>query len=97
MALAWPQGAGVVWVATIVSGLAVAPMFATVLSMAGGRMPITGRATGWFFVGSSVGGMTVPWVVGQLFESAGPTTVFVVALVNLGVGMVMYGVFVLKR
>ncbi len=97
LALAWPQGAGAVWVATIVSGLAVAPMFATVLSMAGGRMPITGRATGWFFVGSSVGGMTVPWVVGQLFESAGPTTVFVVALVNLGVGMVMHGVFVLKR
>jgi len=41
--------------------------------------------------------MTVPWIVGQLFESAGPTTVFVVALVNLGVGMVIYGVFVLKR
>jgi FHS family Na+ dependent glucose MFS transporter 1 len=97
LALLQPQEAGALWVATIVSGLAVAPMFATVLSLAGGRMPITGRATGWFFVGSSAGGMTIPWVIGQLFEAAGPTWVFVVALVNLGVGLVMYGVFVLKR
>jgi fucose permease len=97
LVLLQPQEAGALWVATIVSGLAVAPMFATVLSLAGGRMPITGRSTGWFFIGSSAGGMAIPWVIGQLFETAGPTWVFVVALVNLGVGMVMYGVFVLKR
>lgn len=97
LVLLQPQEAGALWVATIVSGLAVAPMFATVLSLARGAMPITGRSTGWFFIGSSAGGMTIPWVIGLLFESAGPTWVFVVALVNLGVGMVMYGVFVLKR
>ena len=85
-----------IWVATIISGLAVAPMFATVLSLAGERMPITGRVTGWFFVGSSAGGMAVPWVVGQLFESVGPGSVFLVALANLAVGLVMYAVFVLR-
>ncbi len=96
LALLQPQAVGMVWVATIVSGLAVAPMFATVLSLAGDRMPITGRATGWFFIGSSTGGMTVPWVIGQLFEPLGPTSVFAVALVNLGVGLVVYAVFVLR-
>ena len=96
VALVEPQGVAVIWVATIISGLAVAPMFATVLSLAGERMPITGRVTGWFFVGSSAGGMTVPWVVGQLFESVGPGSVFLVALANLAVGLVMYAVFVLR-
>ena len=95
IAIAQPQGVAAVWAATIVSGLAVAPMFATVLSLAGERMPITGRATGWFFIGSSTGGMAVPWVVGQLFESAGPGSVFLVALANLAVGLVMYAAFVL--
>lgn len=96
VALVQPQGVAVIWVATMISGLAVAPMFATVLSLAGERMPITGRVTGWFFIGSSVGGMAVPWVVGQLFESVGPGSVFLVALVNLAVGLVLYAVFVLR-
>jgi MFS transporter, FHS family, Na+ dependent glucose transporter 1 len=94
VALLQPETVGVVWITTIVSGLAVAPMFATVLSLAGRHMPITGRATGWFFVGSSAGGMTIPWVIGQLFETAGPTSVYVVALVNLAVGLLMYALFV---
>ncbi|MDA0337220.1 MAG: hypothetical protein O2782_18815, partial [bacterium] len=63
----------------------------------GGRMPITGRATGWFFVGSSAGGMAIPWVIGQLFEPAGPTSVYVVALVNLAIGLLMYVLFVTRR
>ena len=96
VALMQPQVVGVVWITTIVSGLAVAPMFATVLSLAGGRMPITGRATGWFFVGSSAGGMAIPWVIGQLFETAGPTAVYFVALVNLAIGVLMYALFVAR-
>lgn len=94
LALLQPQAVPMVWIATIVSGLAVAPMFATVLSLAGSRMPISGRVTGWFFIGSSVGGMTVPWVIGQVFESVGPSSLFVVALFNLGVGLAMYVAFV---
>lgn len=35
-------------------------------------MAITGRVTGWFFVGASAGGMTLPWLIGQLFDSIGP-------------------------
>lgn len=94
VALMMPQGVNAVWMTTIASGLAVAPMFATVLSLAGSRMPITGRATGWFFIGSSAGGMTIPWVIGQLFESVGPTTIYVVALANLALGLIAYGLFV---
>ncbi len=96
VAIFQPQGVAMIWVATIISGLAVAPMFATVLSLAGERMPITGRATGWFFIGSSAGGMVVPWVVGQLFETVGPSSVFFVALANTALGLAVYAVFVLR-
>jgi len=96
IALVQPQGVAAIWAATVVSGIAVAPMFATVLSLAGERMRITGRATGWFFIGSSTGGMAVPWVVGQLFEPVGPAAVFLVSLANLAVGLVMYATFVLR-
>ena len=62
-------------------------MFATALSLAGGRMPITGSAMGWFFVGSSAGGMTVPWVIGQLFEPVSPQAMFWVILIDIGLGL----------
>ncbi|MEE2659552.1 MAG: MFS transporter [Candidatus Latescibacterota bacterium] len=89
--------ASLLWAGTILGGLAVAPMFATVLSLASGTMPVSGRVTGFFFVGSSTGGMTIPWIIGQLFEPVGPSSVFVVILVNLTVGMAIFVVHVTRR
>ena len=84
-------------VGTIIAGLTVAPMFATILALAGEHMPITGKATGWLFVGSSTGGMSIPWIVGQLFESSGPTAAFHVILADLGVGLAIFAVFWFHR
>ncbi len=78
---------GWLWAATILGGVAVAPIFATALSLAGTRMQISGRATGWFFVGSSAGGMTIPWVIGQLFESVSPAAVFWMILADVALGL----------
>ena len=75
------------WAAAILGGIAVAPMFATTLSLAGDRMPISGRAMGWFFVGSSAGGMTIPWVIGQLFEPVSPQAMLWVILIDIGFGL----------
>ena len=82
------------WAATILGGIAVAPMFATTLSLAGDRMPISGRAMGWFFVGSSAGGMTIPWVIGQLFEPVSPQAMLWVILIDIGFGL---GIWTLLR
>ena len=35
-------------------------------------MTITGKITAWFFVGGSLGGMTLPLIIGQFFDTAGP-------------------------
>jgi fluoride ion exporter CrcB/FEX len=38
--------------------------------------------TGWILVGSGIGGMVSPWLIGQLFESVSPRITMPVLLVN---------------
>ncbi len=86
---------GVLWAGAIGLGLAMSPIFPTTLSLAGRNMPVTGKTTGWFFAGASLGGMTLPWLVGQLFDGRGP----VVAMWAIGGGVlgtaVLYGIMLL--
>jgi FHS family Na+ dependent glucose MFS transporter 1 len=70
--LIWPESAAALWIGAIVFGFGMAAIFPTTVTLAGSLMPITGRVTGWFFVGSSLGGMTIPWLIGQLFAPVGP-------------------------
>ncbi|HSB73016.1 MAG TPA: MFS transporter [Candidatus Methylomirabilis sp.] len=78
-----PNSLAATWLGTCGVGLSMASIFPATLSLAQGRMRITGQVTGWFFVGASVGGMTLPWVIGQFFESAGPRTTIVILLIDL--------------
>lgn len=91
--LIFPDSSAMAWAGTILGGLAVASMFATIFSLADQRIRITGRVTGWFFVGSSAGGMSIPWVIGQFFETTGPQIVPCVVLAVLFSGLVIYFVF----
>jgi FHS family Na+ dependent glucose MFS transporter 1 len=80
----WPDSMAVLWLGPIVFGFGMAAIFPTAVTLAGSMMPITGRVTGWFFVGSSLGGMTIPWLIGQLFQPVGPESVpLVVACATL--------------
>jgi len=60
------------WAGTFVFGFAMGPLFPTTISFASTRMATTGRVTAWFLVGGSLGVMTLPWLIGQLFEPLGP-------------------------
>jgi FHS family Na+ dependent glucose MFS transporter 1 len=89
--LLWPNSLAAVWVGAIGTGLAMASIFPTTLSLAESRLHITGQVTSWFFVGASLGGMTVPWIIGQLFEPVGP---YVTLLTIMTAVVLMAGVFV---
>jgi FHS family Na+ dependent glucose MFS transporter 1 len=89
--LLWPTSLVAVWVGVIGTGLAMASIFPTTLSLAESRMHITGQITSWFFVGASLGGMTVPWIIGQLFEPVGPYATMVTIMAAI---VLMVGVFV---
>jgi FHS family Na+ dependent glucose MFS transporter 1 len=78
LVLVWPGQASVLWLATLGLGLSLAAIVPTTLALVGRRIGTTSQATAWFFVGLGTGKMTIPWMIGQFFESAGPQSLFVV-------------------
>ncbi len=68
------------WIGMSIVGLAVASAFPTLMAFAEQRMTITGKVTGIFLAAANLSGMSVPWLIGQFFESRGPVTLPIVML-----------------
>jgi fucose permease len=81
----------VLWLGTALFGLGIASSFPTMLNFAGRHMTITGAITGWFFVGASLGGMIIPWLIGQRIEVAGPASVVLIIGGALTLGLLVFG------
>ena len=90
-----PRSSIAIWVGTIGVGLFMASMFPTMVSFAERKLIVTGRVTSWYLVGGSLGGMTLPWVIGQLFESWGPRAMLYGVSISLILGFITFGVLVL--
>ena len=88
--LIWPQSIIAIWISTLALGLFMASIFPTTLSLAERRMMITGRVTGLFFVGVGAGAMTIPWMVGQLFEGIGAQVLLVVLALDFLLAFGLY-------
>lgn len=80
----------VLWLGTILFGISIAVVFPMMLSYAGERTQIFGQVTSLFFVGVSLGGMLIPWLIGQFFESNGPYSMMVILLLAI---LVSIGLF----
>jgi len=91
---AWPSETTALWLGTAVFGLSIASLFATLFSLANEHLNISGSITGWFFVGTSAGGMAVPWTIGQFFESVGPGVMTTVVAVDLLASIVLFGLVI---
>ncbi len=79
----WSHSLTALWAGTLGMGLSMASVFPTTLALAKRRIVITGRITGLFFAGASGGGMSLPLLIGQLFESRGPQSTMLVILADL--------------
>lgn len=90
--LLWSNSLAIIWIGTLGMGLFLASVFPTTLSLAERRMTITGQVTSFFFVGASLGAMTVPWLVGQLFEAIGPHMVMIAVLIDLIIAVAIFAV-----
>jgi FHS family Na+ dependent glucose MFS transporter 1 len=89
----WKESSLALWIGTIGLGVSMASIFPTFIMIAGERMQITGAITGWFLVGSGVGGMLLPWLLGQIFARTGPeamTTVLLIALVSMFLVLLLF-------
>jgi|PlaIllAssembly_1097288.scaffolds.fasta_scaffold26913_2 FHS family Na+ dependent glucose MFS transporter 1 len=84
------------FVGTCGVGLSMASIFPAALSLAQARMRITGRVTGWFFVGASGGGMTLPWFIGQFFDAVGPRATMVILFIDMTAAMTVLAVLTFR-
>jgi len=78
MILIWSDSMIVLWVGTIMAGLSIAAIFPTLLALAELHLPMSAGVVRWFFIASSAGGMTIPWLIGQLFEKIHPLATMVI-------------------
>lgn len=60
-----------VWITTILMGFAIAPQFATMIAYAEEHIALSGRATAWFVSAAGVGGLVLPFVIGQMLDRSG--------------------------
>jgi FHS family Na+ dependent glucose MFS transporter 1 len=92
--LLWPLSLTAVWLGTIGLGLAMASVFPVTLSLAERHMHVSGKTTSFFFVGASVGGMTIPRFIGQRFETAGPLSTMTIIFICLVLATAVFGILV---
>lgn len=79
-------------IGTAFYGFMIGSIFATLMAFAATRIKLTGAITGFFFVGAALGGMSVPWIVGQFFGSLGPGTMILASGIALVTGCVVLAI-----
>jgi FHS family Na+ dependent glucose MFS transporter 1 len=92
--LLWPNSLAATWLGTVALGLFMASIFPTAISLAERHVTITGQRTGWFLIGASLGAMSLPWMIGQLFEAIGPQMVMVAIVGDLALALGVYLAFI---
>ena len=81
--LLFRDSAIVLRVGSILLGISLASIFPTFLTLTEERMHITGSMTGWFLVGAGLGGMLMPWLIGQAFAQIGPGAMITIVLASV--------------
>jgi len=86
--LLFQDSATILWVGSVLLGISLASIFPTFLTLTEERMHITGAMTGWFLVGGGLGGMIVPWLIGQAFVKLGPESMIAIVLASIVLNIV---------
>lgn len=88
--IVWPDSVSALWVGTLGLGLFMASIFPITLTLVGRHMTMTGQVMGWFLVGAGLGGMFLPWLIGQLFEQVGPQVTMIAITIDLIIAFAVY-------
>jgi FHS family Na+ dependent glucose MFS transporter 1 len=82
------------WLGTIGLGLSMSVIFPTTLALAEDTLSLSGQMTSYFFIGASLGGMSIPWLIGQLFENIGPVVTMLIILATLLVAAIVFSLLI---
>jgi FHS family Na+ dependent glucose MFS transporter 1 len=91
--LLFPGSNAILWIGTILFGISQASIFPTFLTLAEERMHITGTIAGLFLVGAGVGGMILPWLIGQAFVQVGAGAMMAMIFIGVVLNLLMLIVF----
>jgi fucose permease len=86
--------AAAIWPATALLALGLASMFPSMLSVSDAAIPATGTVTSIYMIGSGVGSMTVPVLIGVLLDRHGAAALPLVTLVGMIVAAALAAAFV---
>ena len=95
--LLWPDSMPAIWIGTLGLGFSMAAVFPSTLTYVEQRIPLSGQITSFFFVGSSLGGMTLPWLIGQLIGPIGPQVVLYVITIDLIMALAVFSIINLRH
>ena len=92
LVVALPDSTAALVIGTVGFGFWIASMIPSSFNLAARRMPITSQVSAAFLVGGSLGTMTLPWLVGQLFVPQGPLSVIFVTGAALLAASIVFAV-----
>lgn len=81
------------WTGTILFGISQASIFPTFLTLSEERMHVTGTVAGLFLVGAGIGGMILPWLIGQAFVRVGAAAMMGMIFVSIVLNVLILVVF----
>lgn len=82
------------WVGTIGLGLSMSVIFPTTISLAEHTLSLNSQMTSYFFMGAALGSMSIPWLIGQLFERIGPIVTMLTIFITLLLAAVVFGLLI---
>ena len=91
--LLFQESVVLLWIGTVLFGISQASIFPTFLTLAEERMHITGTIAGLFLVGAGVGGMILPWLIGQAFVHVSPSAMMGLIFIGILLNLLMLGIF----
>ena len=89
----FPRSALMLWTGTILFGITQASIFPTFLTLAEERMHVTGTIAGLFLVGSGIGNMILPWLIGQAFVQVGAGAMMTMIFFGIVINLLMLFLF----
>jgi FHS family Na+ dependent glucose MFS transporter 1 len=89
-----PGSRAMLWAGSICLGLGTASIFPTLIILAGERLRVTGTVTGLFLLGSGIGSMFLPWLIGNAFTATKPEAMINILFVDMVLGLLAVIVFV---
>jgi FHS family glucose/mannose:H+ symporter-like MFS transporter len=79
------------WIVTFFFGMSIAPQFASMIAYAEAHFALSGASTSVFVGAAGLGGLVMPWLLGQLFDAHGarvlPPVVLAACVVTVGAGL----------